>query len=102
MDLAAPQGGNCEPTIPDEERVVGGAVVLGPTNLPSAVPFHASQMFAKNVAGFVGLLASGGRIAVDLADEILAATLVARDGRIVHAAVGGRLGVGPSGSRADT
>jgi NAD(P) transhydrogenase subunit alpha len=102
VDLAAPQGGNCEPTVPDQEVTVGGTVVLGPTNLPSAVPFHASQMFAKNVAGFVGLLASGGRVAVDLEDEILSATLVARDGHLTHPVVVERLGSSPAGPRVAT
>jgi NAD(P) transhydrogenase subunit alpha len=95
VDLAAPQGGNCEPTVPDGEVIVGGASVLGPTNLPATVPFHASQMFAKNIASFVALVANDGRVAFDPGDEILAATLVARDGRVVHPAVAERLRPAP-------
>jgi proton-translocating NAD(P)+ transhydrogenase subunit alpha len=98
VDLAAPQGGNCEPTVPDTEVKVGGAVVLGPTNLPSAVPFHASQMFAKNAASFIAVLITDGRVTLDTDDEIVAATQVARDGRVVHPAVAERLGR-PTGAR---
>jgi NAD(P) transhydrogenase subunit alpha len=92
VDLAAGQGGNCEPTEPDREVQVGGAVVLGPTNLPATIPFHASQMLAKNLANFTALLIRDGRIAVDTDDEILRGTLAARDGRIVHPAILERLG----------
>jgi NAD(P) transhydrogenase subunit alpha len=92
VDLAAPQGGNCERTVPDLDVAVGGAVVLGPTNLASSVPMHASQMFSKNVANFVDVIAREGRLAIDRQDEIVAATLVAADGRVVLPAVAGRLG----------
>ena len=91
VDLAAPQGGNCERTVPDLEVSVGGALVLGPTNLPSTVPMHASQMFSKNVANFVDVLAHEGRIVIDPQDEIVAATLVASGGRVVLPAVAERL-----------
>ena len=92
IDLAAPQGGNCERTVPDLEVTAGGATVLGPTNLASAVPFHASQMFSKNVANFVDVIVRDGRLTIDPQDEIVAATLVARDGRVVLPAVAERLG----------
>ena len=48
VDLAAERGGNCELTRADETVVAHGVTILGPTNLPSTVPFHASQMYAKN------------------------------------------------------
>jgi len=92
IDLAAPQGGNCERTVPDLEVTAGGATVLGPTNLASAVPFHASQMFSKNVANFVDVIVHDGRLTIDTQDEIVAATLVAHDGRVVLPAVAERLG----------
>ena len=91
IDLAAPQGGNCERTVPDLEVTVGGATVLGPTNLASAVPFHASQMFSKNVANFVDVIVGEGRLAVDREDAIVGATLVTADGRVVLPAVADRL-----------
>jgi NAD(P) transhydrogenase subunit alpha len=94
VDLAAPQGGNCEPTVPDREVTVGGAVVLGPTNLPAMVPYHASQMFAKNLANFTALLVRDGRFVIDTEDEIVHQTLVTEDGEVVHPAVAERLAAG--------
>ncbi|HEX7085063.1 MAG TPA: Re/Si-specific NAD(P)(+) transhydrogenase subunit alpha [Vicinamibacterales bacterium] len=84
VDLAAERGGNCELTRPDEAVVAHGVTVLGPTNLPATVPFHASQMYGRNVATFLAHLVKEGRIAIDLEDEITRETLVTRDGRVVH------------------
>ena len=84
VDLAAPQGGNCEATKPDEIVELNGVRVFGPTNLPSAVPQHASQMYAKNMVTFLLHLVKEGRVAVDPEDEITTKTLVARGGEIVH------------------
>jgi NAD(P) transhydrogenase subunit alpha len=92
VDLAALQGGNCEPTQADREVLVGRTLVLGPTNLPAAAPFHASQMFAKNVANFTALLVGDGRFTLDVDDEIVRETLAARDGTVVHPAILERLG----------
>jgi NAD(P) transhydrogenase subunit alpha len=87
VDLAAESGGNCELTRPGQTVVEGGVTVLGPTNLPSEAPFHASQMYAKNLQAFLGLLlAPGGTLVTDYSDEILAASLLVKAGTIVHAA----------------
>jgi NAD(P) transhydrogenase subunit alpha len=58
--------------------------VLGPVNVASAVPNHASQMHARNVANFLALLVKKGALAVDLSDQIVRETLVAKDGAVVH------------------
>ena len=57
--------------------------VLGPTNLPASAPFHASQMYAKNLANFLQLLVKDGELVVDTEDEIIDGTIVTRDGRVV-------------------
>ncbi len=92
VDLAAERGGNCELTRPDEVVMAGGVSILGPANLPSDVPFHASQMFAKNVANFLLNMVKDGALALAAEDEIVTETLVARDGAVVHPRVKSLLG----------
>lgn len=87
VDLAAERGGNCEVTQPGQTVRVGEVSVLGPTNLPSTVPYHASQMYAKNVTTLLLHLLRDGQPQLAADDEILRETLVCRDGRIVHAKV---------------
>ncbi|MCB1161239.1 MAG: Re/Si-specific NAD(P)(+) transhydrogenase subunit alpha [Candidatus Krumholzibacteriia bacterium] len=84
VDLAAERGGNCELTQPGETAVVGGVSILGPPNLPSDVPFHASQMFAKNVANFLLNMVKEGQLTIDRADEIVDGTLVTQGGAVVN------------------
>jgi NAD(P) transhydrogenase subunit alpha len=84
VDVAAEQGGNCELTRPRETVVRGGVTILGPVNLASAVPNHASQMHARNIANFLALIVKEGALKIDLADEIVRETLVARGGEVVH------------------
>jgi NAD(P) transhydrogenase subunit alpha len=85
VDCAAERGGNCELTRANHRVVTENAVtVLGPTNLPSKVPFEASMMYAKNVAAFLLHLVRRGEITLDLNDEIIAGTLVTRAGEIVN------------------
>lgn len=86
VDLAAERGGNCEATQPGGEVLEHGVTVLGPVNLPSSVPFHASQMYAKNVTNFLLLLQKQG-LNLDSEDEIVRETLVARGGQVVNARV---------------
>ncbi|MDP6619421.1 MAG: Re/Si-specific NAD(P)(+) transhydrogenase subunit alpha, partial [Nitrospinota bacterium] len=78
VDIAAERGGNCEATRPDETVVENGVSILGPVNLPSDIPFHASQMYARNIATFLLHLVKDGGLNVDLEDEITRETLVAR------------------------
>jgi NAD(P) transhydrogenase subunit alpha len=88
VDLAAERGGNCELTRADEVVVEGGVTILGPTNLPATVPYHASQMYAKNVTTFLKhLLGKENQLAFDTSDEITRDTLVTHRGEVVHARV---------------
>jgi len=85
VDLAAERGGNCELTQPGQTVQQHGVTILGPVNLPAEVPYHASQMYAKNISTFLlHLLDKEGRIDLDRDDEILQETLVVRQGQIVH------------------
>src|SRR5262249_31649424 len=84
VDLAAERGGNCELTKADETVVAHGVTIFGPTNLPSTVPYHASQMYAKNVTTFVTHLIKDKQLVVALDDEITRETLVSRDGHVVN------------------
>jgi NAD(P) transhydrogenase subunit alpha len=93
VDLAAERGGNCELTQPDRVVVEHGVTILGPTNLPSTVPYHASQMYAKNITTFLLHLAKDGTITVDTNDEITRETLVAREGEVVNPRVRAALGL---------
>ena len=88
VDLAAERGGNCELTKPGETIVTdGGVTIAGPANLPAAVPYHASQMYSKNISTFFLHLLTDGTIPLDTDDEIVRETLVTRGGAIVHARV---------------
>lgn len=87
VDLAAERGGNCELTRPSETVVHNGVTILGPLNLPAMVPHHASQLYAKNISTFLLHLVRKGALEVNLADEITAGTLVAKDGKVVHPTV---------------
>ena len=86
VDLAAERGGNCELTKPDEVAMVNGVTILGPTNLSASVPYHASQMYAKNLANFVLLLNKQG-MNLDSDDEIVRETLLTRGGEVVNARI---------------
>jgi NAD(P) transhydrogenase subunit alpha len=93
VDLAAERGGNCELTRPDEVVVENGVTILGPTNLPATVPYHASQMYAKNITTFLLHLVKDGAVRVDLSDEITRETLIAQHGEVAHARVRAALGL---------
>ena len=92
VDLAAERGGNCELTRPGEKVVHQGVTILGPLNIPAAVPYHASQMYAKNLSTFLLHLTRDGELVLDAEDEITAGTLVTRDGDVVHPRVREALG----------
>jgi NAD(P) transhydrogenase subunit alpha len=84
VDLAAERGGNCELTVPGERVDHNGVTILGPLNIPSAVPFHSSQMYSKNITTFLLHLVKEGEVVIDLDDEITRGTLITRDGSVVH------------------
>ncbi len=78
VDLAAETGGNCELTSPGEEVVREDVTIVGLTNLPSTMPFHASQLYSRNVLALLQHLAPGGQLTLDWDDEITSATCVTR------------------------
>jgi NAD(P) transhydrogenase subunit alpha len=89
VDLAAERGGNCELTKPDETVVHRGVTILGPSNPPALVPYHASQMYSKNITTFLSHLlgkegAKKAALDIDASDEITRDTLLTRDGQVVH------------------
>ncbi|HEX9751616.1 MAG TPA: Re/Si-specific NAD(P)(+) transhydrogenase subunit alpha [candidate division Zixibacteria bacterium] len=92
VDLAAESGGNCALTKPDETIHVHNTTIIGAMNLASTVPYHASQMYSRNIQTFLLHLLKDGRLNFDSGDEIVAGTLVARDGQIVHPKVKEKLG----------
>jgi H+-translocating NAD(P) transhydrogenase subunit alpha len=78
VDLAAEAGGNADLTQADEEVTHNGVTILGPTNLPSSMPYHASQLYARNVTALVNHLAPEGELKLDFEDEITAGACVTR------------------------
>jgi NAD(P) transhydrogenase subunit alpha len=78
VDLAAETGGNCELTRPGEEIVEAGVTIVGLTNLPAAMPTHASQLLSRNAAALLGLIAKDGELTLDWSDEVVAGACVTR------------------------
>lgn len=95
IDLAAEQGGNCEPTVAGETVDVDGVSVIGVVNLPGEIPVHASQLFGKNVANFMGLMVVDGKIDLDVDDDVIRESVVARGGDVVNNRVREALGLEP-------
>jgi NAD(P) transhydrogenase subunit alpha len=100
VDLAAATGGNCELTVPDETVVHHGVTIIGPTNLPATVPYHASQMYARNVATLIqhlvqrekgpdGKATGAPTLVLNQEDEITREILVTYGGEIVQSRVRG-------------
>ena len=96
VDVAAERGGNCELTKPGETVVENGVSILGPLNLASTIPFHASQMYSRNLATFLKhLLTKEGVLQFQMDDEITRETLVTHQGKVVHPRVSELLGASP-------
>jgi H+-translocating NAD(P) transhydrogenase subunit alpha len=87
VDLAAEQGGNCALTEPGQEVVKHGVVIVGPLNLPSTLPFHTSQMYARTVFNYLTHLLKDGAVRLDLTDELTRGPLVTHQGEVVHEVV---------------
>jgi NAD(P) transhydrogenase subunit alpha len=85
VDLAAETGGNCELSEPGRDLAFDGVLVHGVSNLPSSMAMHASFLYARNIAEFLGLIAKDGKLAFDFDDEIIAGTCVTHAGEIRHA-----------------
>jgi H+-translocating NAD(P) transhydrogenase subunit alpha len=94
VDLAAERGGNCELTKCGETVVEQGVTILGPANLPATVPYHASQMYGRNLVTFLKhLVNKEGQLNIDTNDEITRETLIAYKGEVVHPKIQALLGV---------
>ena len=93
VDLAAETGGNCELTRRGETIEAHGVIIIGPVNLPATIPYHASQMYAKNVTTFVQNLFKDGQLKLNLDDEIIRDTLLTHEGEVVNAQVRELLGL---------
>ena len=93
VDLAAERGGNCALTKLNETVVAHGVTIIGLENLASLVPYHASQMYSKNIATFLLHLVKKGDLTLDMEDDITKDTLLTRDGEIVHPHVRTLLGL---------
>ncbi len=87
VDMAAEGGGNVAGTRADQTVQVGGVTIFGPTNLPSRMPVHASEMYAKNLFNFLSPFIKGGELALDWEDAIIAGSCLTRDGELKHEGV---------------
>jgi len=93
IDLAADSGGNCELSEAGRDVRHNGVTVVGLTNPPASMPTHASFLYARNIANFLGLLVRDGELAPDFDDEIVAGTCVVRGGKVVHGPTAEALGL---------
>jgi len=87
VDLAAERGGNCELTQTGETVKAGGVTIIGAINLASSVPYHASQMYARNLTSYLTYMVKDGKLQMNLQDEITRETLITNGGEIVNARV---------------
>ena len=85
VDLASERGGNCELTKAGEKISVNGVTIIGWFNLASTVPYHASQMYARNLTAFLLHLVKDGKLQLNTADEIIRDTLLTQSGEVVNA-----------------
>ena len=97
VDMAAEGGGNVFGTVAGREVRVGPAHVVGPVNLPSRMPVHASEMFAKNLLNFATPMIAEGRLTVDFTDEVVAGTCLTHEGAVRHPGVAAALGFASPG-----
>lgn len=94
LDLAAERGGNCELTRAGESVVAHGVTILGPINLAGTAPYHASQVYARNLTSFLQNLVKDGQVRPAESDDIIHDTLLTKDGEVVNARVREMLGLG--------
>src|SRR5262249_2496647 len=84
LDIASERGGNCQLPEPGKTVVKHGVAIIGRINIASDVPYHASQMYARNITSFLALLAKDGKLNLNLQDDIIRETLLTRDGEIAN------------------
>jgi H+-translocating NAD(P) transhydrogenase subunit alpha len=87
VDLAAERGGNCELTKPDEKIVVNGVTIIGWFNVAGSAPYHASQMYGRNLTTFLLNMVKDGQLNLNMQDDIVSSTLVTQGGEIVNGRV---------------
>jgi NAD(P) transhydrogenase subunit alpha len=93
VDLAAETGGNCELTQPGQIIQHNGVTIIGTVNVPSTLPIHASQMYAKNIQNLLGvLLNKDGALILNMDDDIVAGTVITKDGQVLHEGTRARMG----------
>ncbi|MGH2566946.1 MAG: Re/Si-specific NAD(P)(+) transhydrogenase subunit alpha [Bacteroidota bacterium] len=93
IDLAAETGGNCELTRLGETVETRGVTIIGPVNLPSTIPYHASMLYARNITAFLQNLVKDGTLNVNLEDPIIRDTLLTRNGDILNPTIRESLGL---------
>ena len=93
VDMAAETGGNVEGTVAGEKVWINDVLVIGPTNIPSRMPVHASEMVAKNLFNFISPFIKDGALALDWEDEVMAGSCLAHAGELRHAGVKQALGL---------
>ena len=93
VDMAAESGGNVAGTVAGQDVVLNGVTLIGPTNLPSRMALHASEMYAKNLFNFLSPFIKDGNLAIDWADEVIAGSTLTHEGQIRHEGVKKALGV---------
>ena len=93
VDMAAETGGNVEGTVAGEKVWINDVLVIGPTNIPSRMPVHASEMVAKNLFNFISPFIKDGALALDWEDEVMAGSCLAHAGELRHAGVKAALGL---------
>lgn len=95
FDLAAERGGNCEITVPGQTVIRHGVTIIGQINVAGTVPYHASQMYARNLSSFLINLVKDGKARPPESDEIIRETLLTQDGEVVNPRVRETLGMPP-------
>jgi len=84
VDLAAEAGGNCALTVPGQTTVAHGVTIIGQVNLAGTLPYHASQLYSRNMFALLQLMIKDGQLSLDLNDEIIKGAMLTHDGEIVH------------------
>jgi hypothetical protein len=102
VDLAGEMGGNCELSQYPDTVVVDDVTIMAPANIPSMVPVHASQVLARNIQSFLGLIVNKGQLDVNFDDDIVAGTAIVHDGEIIHELTRKVMGEPPLGSTEET
>src|SRR5204863_331258 len=93
VDLAASTGGNVSLSRPDEvATTANGVTIFAPLNLAATVPYHASQLFSRNMTSFLQLLSKDGQLTIDMHDDVVGPSCVTHQGQVVNARVAALLG----------